>query len=273
MLNLKLKPYAILSGITAVITLIVTSTGLLVPGFYDVLPSEDLLPGTYAQDLIAIVVALMLLWGVWAALHGSARGVVVWLGSLGYLIYGYTLYSFDRIWTPLYPAYLAIWGLSLFSMIGVLGQIDPKAFRRLVDEKMPAKRLASIFAILLILIPQWLTMLIRNINTQQPDPFNSVLVLDLGFVIPAALVTAVYLWQKRDWGFVFAGVFLVKISTMGWSLVIGTLFQQASGKPIDWGQMVVYLFIATVGAVGMWRYLAHLQGVGKKTAVNLSPTH
>jgi len=272
MLNLRLKPYAILSGLTAVLVLIAAPTGLLVPGFYDVLASDELLPGTYAQDLIAIVVALMLIGGIWAALRGSVRGVIVWLGSLGYLIYGYLLFSFDRVWTPLYPAYLAILSLSLFSIIGVLGQIDPKAFRRFVDDKMPVRRLASIFAILLILIPQWLNFLIRNITTLQPDHFNSVLVLDLGFVIPASLVTAVYLWQKRDWGFVLAGLFLVKISTMGWALVIGTLIQQAGGTPIDWGQMVVYLFIATVGAVGMWRYLAHLKGVGEETAVNLSPT-
>jgi hypothetical protein len=267
MLNLRLKPYAILSGITAVLVLIAAPTGLLIPGFYDVLPSEDLLPGTYAQDLIAIVVALMLLWSIGAALRGSVRGVVVWLGTLGYLIYGYLLFSFDRLWTPLYPAYLAILGLSLFSMIGVLGQIDPKAFRRLIDDKMPARRLASIFAILLILIPQWINFMMRNITTQQPDYFNSVIVIDLSFVIPAALVTAVYLWQRRDWGFVFAGLFLVKISTMGWSLVIGTFWAQSYGTPIDWGQMVVYLFIGTDGTAGMWRYLVHLKGVGGETAV------
>ena len=85
------------------------------------------------------------------------------------------------------------------------------------------------------------------------------------------MVTAVYLWQKRDWRFVFAGIFLVKISTMGWSLVIGTFWAQSTGAPIDWGQMVVYLFIATVGAVGMWRYLAHLRGLGEEKAVKPIP--
>jgi len=46
---------------------------------------------------------------------------------------------------------------------------------------------------------------------------NPIHVLDLGLVLPAAVLTGVLLARRRPWGFVLGAYFLVKFTTLGTS--------------------------------------------------------
>jgi hypothetical protein len=227
----KLMPYALLSGIAAFLTLIAAASGLLVPNFYS-FPTANLLIGSYAQDLIALVVAALLLAAVVLTWRGSVRAVMVWAGCLGYLIYGYILYTFNYTLTSLYPVYIAILGLSLFSIIGLLGTLDIGAFQRSLTEGLPTRLVAVVLAIPVLLIPPWIALVMQAVATQQANPLLAVNVIDLSFVIPACLVSAVLVWRKQAWGLVFAGVLLI--------------------------QLPVYIAFALLGGGSLVSYLRHI---------------
>jgi hypothetical protein len=59
----KMAPFAILSTLAALLTLVAAAAGLFVPDFYSY-PTLLLLIGSYAQDLIALLVAPLMLAAV-----------------------------------------------------------------------------------------------------------------------------------------------------------------------------------------------------------------
>lgn len=261
-----LKPLVITSSLTAVLTVISALAGLLVPGFYEPFISTSLLVGAYAQDLVSVLVAGILMAAILLTWRGSVRAFLVWAGCLVYLIYAYALYSFDAIYTVFLPAYIAILSLSLFALIGLLGQLDIVAFRRQVAEHLRVRLTAVVLALPALMAPPWLAFLVQGVQAGESAAIHSVLVLDLGFVIPASLVTAVFLWRQHRWGFVFAGMLLVKMVTMSSTLVISTVWGAALGSATDpvWPLYAVMLLVGAAALVHFWRHIGHPVEAEKK---------
>lgn len=249
---------ALLSALAAVLTIIVVVAGLIVPGFYEA-PTQELLLGIYAQDLVALPLAIALLLALGPARRGSWAAVMVWAGSLGYLVYGYTLFSFDRVFTALYPAYIAIMSLSIFSLILLLGGLDAAEFRRQVRPGMPVRLIAVVLFSPAILIVPWIAGLVEAVASGVPSLYNGVVVLDLGLLIPACLAAAIQIWRRQTWGFILSGVLLVKAASLCWSLTLGMLYYQFFvGPHPDLIQLPFYAFVAVVGAIALVGYLRHL---------------
>ncbi|ELZ88306.1 hypothetical protein C441_18982 [Haloferax sulfurifontis ATCC BAA-897] len=105
-----------------------TSVGLFVLEFYR--DAEVLLPQLYGQDLLTLVVAIPALFGaLYYAHQGPLRGYVVWLGVTGYLLYTYASYAFLTAFNELYLVYVALFVLTLFTLIGGLACIDPTGLK------------------------------------------------------------------------------------------------------------------------------------------------
>lgn len=107
-----------------VLSVVATGVGLFVPGFYrDV---DFPLPQLYGQDLLTLIIAAPALTGALYYAHsGSLRGYIVWLGIIGYLLYTYASYAFLTAFNELYLIYVALLGLTLFTLIGGIVRIDP----------------------------------------------------------------------------------------------------------------------------------------------------
>ena len=75
-------------------------------------------------------------------------------------------------------------------------------------------------------------------------------VLDLGIVVPLALLAAIWLGRCLPWGDVLAGCILIKASTMGLALLSATWFSVRAGLPLEIGLTIVYGAIA-IGGLGM----------------------
>lgn len=259
----SIKPFAILSVLAGLGALVAAAAGLFAPNFYPL--TGGLLTGAWAQDVIALVAGALLLIVAPAARRGSARAVAVWGGCLGYLIYGYLLYTFDAVYTALFPLYIAILGLSVYSLIGLLTRLDPAAFRARVGERAPARFMAVVLAIPLLLIPVWVMFVLQGVAAGAPAAINSVLVIDLSFVIPACLLTAVLVWRRQTWGFLFAGLLLAKMTTMGVSLALATFWARAAfGTPVDPVQTPVYAAFAVLGGLALALFLRALSGADER---------
>lgn len=262
-----LKPLVVSSGLTAVLAFISALAGLLVPGFYEpFVPTTELLVGAYAQDMVSVLVAGILMVAILFTWRGSVRTFLVWAGCLVYLIYAYALWSFDAIYTVFLPAYVAILSLSVFSLIGLLGQLDVAAFRRHVDERLRVRLTAVVLALPALMAPPWLVFLVQGVLAGESVSIHSVLVLDLGFVIPASMMTAVLLWQRHKWGFVFAGTLLVKMVTMSSTLVVSTVWGAALGLSTDpvWPLYTVMLLVGAAALVHFWRQIGRPAEAHKK---------
>jgi hypothetical protein len=77
------------------------------PGLYD--DNDFVTAGWAGNDLVTLVIAIPLLFGaLLMATRGSARGELVWLGSLAYIGYNFAFYLFGASLNRLFLTYVAI---------------------------------------------------------------------------------------------------------------------------------------------------------------------
>jgi hypothetical protein len=254
-----LRPVTLLSGLAALLALIAAGAGLIIEGLYEpFMPTTLLQVGAKAQDLVAVAVAITLLAAINRAREGSLRGLLLASGCLLYLLYGYLLWSFDAVYTLFFPAYLAIASLSAFSLIYLLGKLDPGSFRAHLSPGMSRRALALVLAIPALMAPPWLAFAVQGAVAGEPASINTVLVLDLGFLIPACAITALMVWRDRTRGYIFAAPLLVKMVTTGSALVISTLWGYLEGVPLD-PVLPVYAAMVVAGGWALRSYLRHVE--------------
>src|SRR5215208_466539 len=112
-----------LTGPIAFLVAIAAGVGFFIEDLYRDAPVNA--AQAVGQDLITLVVALpVLIVSAGLALHGSMRAHLVWLGALGYLVYTYASYALAIEFNSLFLVYVALLGLSLYTLIGGLATTD-----------------------------------------------------------------------------------------------------------------------------------------------------
>lgn len=104
-----------LSVLVACLVLIASGIGLLLKGFY-ARETASWAVQTFGQDIANLVTAIILLMAVYFVGRGSIRAFLVWMGSLITLLYAYIIYAFDIHFNSLFLVYVAIVGLSFYSL-------------------------------------------------------------------------------------------------------------------------------------------------------------
>jgi len=244
-----------LSVLIVVLALAATLTGLLSPSIYR--DPAVLLPQNLGTDVVTLCVGVPLLGFATAAMQrGSLRARLLWLGALGYMVYAYGMYAISVRWNQLFLVYVALFGLSFFAVIIGLVGTDAERVRAGVAGR-PAVRPVAIYLIVIAVIVAalWLAEELRALlsGTVPPSvvvfesPTNIVHVFDLGLVLPALLLAAVMLLRDRPWGYVLAGMLLVKAATIGLWVVAMIWFSARRGfaTPAYTG---FFVLLAAVGA-------------------------
>jgi hypothetical protein len=250
-----------MGGLIALMLAVTAGAGVFIPHFYAPFAVKpDLVAALLVQDTVSFLAAPILVAAMMAAARGSRRGLVIWGAVLVYTAYYYAFYVFDNFYTVLYPLYLAIMGLSVYSLIALLAGVDLAVFARGVDVRMPVRTLAAILLVALLFVPIWGSMLAHDIEMQQPRSVALVFVLDLCFLLPAIAFAAVQLWQRRPFGYLVSGILLIKAAVSGILLTVGTLWGAQLGLSFAVEELGMYLFLAVAGSAGVVLYLRHLHG-------------
>ncbi len=235
----------LLSAIAATVALCVAGYSLLDMGVYEPSTPKDLLPGAASQDVLSIVAALGVLICVILLQRGKEKLWLIWAGLVGYLFYAYALYSFDRVYNPLFLGYVAIVGLCIYSLIVFFmqatlpGRIGPKA-----DRTPPRKAAAGLLFILAIMfLFLWLSILLPAMRTRVAPDGNAIFVMDLSFFVPLLMLEATMLLRKRPLGDALAIPLLIKMGTLGVSVMLGALLAPAFGQPLDAASIGIYALL------------------------------
>lgn len=215
-----------LSDAAAILTLAAVAAALILPDAYSAVP-DQLHPGAWSQDTISALAALALLAVNARLRQGWAKGWLIWAGLLGYLIYAYGLYSFDRVMNPAYPLYLAILSVTVIAAILFVRAVDLRALG--AGEKLPPRRaVAVLFGVLVVLFAGlWVAQLLPAMAARAPLPGQTIFVLDLAFALPLTGLTAVLLWRASLVGDLLAIPMLMKVAALGVSVFLGTCYTWA----------------------------------------------
>lgn len=213
------------------------------------------------QDLTILAVGIpVLAVGLWYAVRGSLRGRIVWLGGLAYMTYMWLSVGIQVSFNDLFLVYVALFGLSLFTLVGGLVTTDADAVREAIEGRIrPSLYAASLSLIGLGLGALWLSDLAPAILgrttpliVQETGPQAIVThFVDLGVVVPTILLSAVWLAQQRTWGYVFAGVVLVLGATLAAPISVMTLVLMAGDAVTVSPIAAVFTFLPVVVSAGL----------------------
>lgn len=260
------RPYVLASLATLLLTVVATTVGLFVPGFYRDAPS--LLPQVYGQDLLTLAVAVpALVVSLYLAVDGSLRGYVVWLGVTGYLLYTYASYAFMTAFNELYLVYVALLWLTLFTFVGGMSHLNADALKRAVGDE-PVRPYVAFQLLLGVLITLlWLSEVLPATlaGTAPPSvaeaglPTSVIYSLDLGVVVPAFVLSAYWLRRRRAWGYAFTAVLLVKVATLGGAVLAMAFFMVRDGQPVPTAQIVIFGVLTLASAFLLVRFLSVIE--------------
>lgn len=88
---------------------------------------------------------------------------------------------------------------------------------------------------------------------------NLIAALDLTMVVPVALLAAVWLWQGRPWGYVWATLWCVKGTVYMLALSAATVATVVAGPADDWMQLLLWSPIGIGCAIAGGVLLRNLQ--------------
>ncbi|WP_435551343.1 hypothetical protein [Natrinema sp. CGMCC1.2065] len=263
------RSYRLASLATLVLTTVATSVGLFVPNFYRDHPV--LLPQIYGQDLLTLVVGVpALAISLYYANRGSLRGYVIWLGVTGYLLYTYASYAFMTAFNELYLVYTTLLWLTLFTFVGGMVRLDAATLKRDLGKASvrPYVAFQLLLAVLVSLL--WLSEILpATLEGTSPLaigeaelPTAVIYSLDLGIIVPAFVLTAYWLWNRRAWAYAFTAVLLVKIATLGGAVLAMIVFMTLEGQAVPLPQILIF---GTLTAISLWLMGRFLMAIGSES--------
>lgn len=275
------RRWQVLATIT-ILVLVVAGTllGLLREGFYS--DPAALVYQAYGQDAVTLVfVAPLLAVGLWLARRGSFRGYLLWLGALAYVLYTYAVYAVITQFNAFFLGYVALFGLSLYTLVGGLLQLDPGPVKRRLEGDLPVGPMVGFLVAMGVLVTLlWLSEILpATLTGTSPAsaadvglPANVVHVLDLGVLIPAMFVAALWLRRRRAWGYVLPGVLFVKLTSIGLAVLAMIAWLTAEGEPVPTAQIVVFAALTVANAAfGVWYFASMAADVAASVDATATP--
>ena len=233
----------------------------------------------FGNDGVTLLLACPLLAGaLLASARGSLRGLLVWLGLLGYALYNYAFYLFGASLNAFFPLYLVLFVLAGITLILALAALPIDRVVSGFRERTPVRIIGFGYAGIAVLLSLvWLGLWAAYVFAGRPLPvelaaFQVVAVLDLALMVPALLGGGLLLWRRRRWGFVVAAIagvqgtlYLVVLSVNSLLLIRAGLAEAPGELPI-WGG----LFLVTLALT--WALLAGAESEPRVDGGRTSPS-
>ncbi len=224
--------------------------------------SEFLIGGSIAQDIITIPLALIMAFlSVMYLIKPNFKGFIIIIGLATYFFYAYGLYTIQGQYTSIYLVYLAIFSMSIYSIILGLLSFEVEEVRHyILPKKVSLPSGIFLSTILIVLVPVWLMMISSNIAGHIPADTYGVFILDLGIVFPALGIIIVCLWLKNPFGLVLAGVALIKAFTICLSWGFAQWFGPYYGNyQLDYAMTAIPTVLTVIALILIVLYMRGLQ--------------
>jgi hypothetical protein len=225
--------------------------GLAVRGLY--VDAPNWVQQAKGTDLATLLLAVpVMVIGLWTASRGSASGQLAVVAGLLYLVYNYAIFAFSVAMNPLTAVHIAIFGLSLWSLLLAGRSLVEEAEE--VTERLNRRTAGGLLVGVGVMFGLlWLGQIAATSATgiMPPDLLkadissNPVYALDLAFFLPLCAIAGIGL-LRRNGAAAFAFPMLVWVPLMGGGVVGGIVLMVAAG---DQTAVPVAVVITVLGVV------------------------
>jgi hypothetical protein len=238
------------------------------------------LPGTYARETASwaaqgvgqdianlFFVFPTMLIALHLAFRDSARAMLIWLGLLIYIIYSYFLYAFFVHFSSWFLVYVAVLGLTAYALFGFVIQVNLDEVSRLLAANAKAK-MAGVFLLVFAFLfgALWLSEIVQSLLSgtvpkgvvETGMPVNPVHVLDLAFILPGMILTAVSVRKRNALGLLFVVPLLTFSVVMGIAILCMFYVMSARGIPISLVPVVVISLVVVLSLYAACSFLREI---------------
>lgn len=220
-----------------------------------------------ANDLITLVVGLPLLaFSTWLAFRGSFRGQLLLAGTLGFFLYTYMSMAFNTAFNDLFIVYVALFSLSLYAFILSMMSFDLSTLPQRFSDALPRGWIAGLMIVTAVfLLFAWLGGRILPTITQDAVPAMEntttmvIQAMDLGLILPFAILAAVQLLRRSAWGYLLSSVAVMKFITMGLAVSGMGINMALNGEPDSAVLVGIFLVITLANLVIAYFLLKSIQ--------------
>lgn len=259
-----------------VLALVASCGGLFIKGLY----KDNIFVSSAwrGSDLVTLVAAIPLLAvSLIFSMRGSQRAQLVWLGMLDYMLYNFAFYLFGASFNAFFLIYVAIFALSIFALVFGLISLDVEAIGWKFRSGVPAKwisgyllflalGLSSVYAVQIF---RFLSKeIMPSIIIMTGHPTSIVFALDLSLLVPPLVLSAVWLWKRRDWGFILAGMLLSKGAVYPLALAMGSYLAKDAGIPGLSSQIAFWVALSVSSLIACLFLLGNMSSKNGKGGVS-----
>jgi hypothetical protein len=261
-LRFSLRLGYLFSLLIALLTAVVAIAGILFPE--NIYPTAELQESFLANDVITILIGVpLLLASMWLARRGKLIGLLFWPGAVFFGLYNYIVYLFGMPFNVMFPLYLLIVTMSIYTTIVLVVAIDGGPVKERLSGKVPVRLGGGVLVGFGIFAWLWAlgTMIGALVNqTSVPRPDLALHIAD--FIFAAAwVIGGILLWRRLALGYVGGTGLLFQASMLTIGLLILMILQPILGTaPFILGD---FIFILLLSLITFIPFILFLRGVVK----------
>src|SRR6056297_1972326 len=232
--------------ITALLSLLVSFTGLINQSIYSNVVSQEILPGVISQDLITLIISILLIIIALRVKNKDIKTQTIALSFLAYIFYAYSIYAIEQLYNPFYLCYLLLASLSFWSIVVALSNYDSSYFEELyLNKYIQYLTISFLILIPLLFYFLWGSQLLPLIRSSDKQEFTfSIYILDLIFVLPAMVITAFMLIKKKSLAYLMAPLLFFKGFTLLFSVALGSFLRPLYNVNFSIEEALFYLILS-----------------------------
>lgn len=242
------------SIILSILILITSVLGLVSPTPY-ALETNNWLLQARGQDIGNLLAVILLVTSALASKRGLKAWQYVWLGTLFYVLYAYTIYAMAVHLNSLFLSYVAIMGMSFYGIVYWFTQSSNVA-KFTNSLRFPSYTLIGTGVIFLLL---WFSELIPAlVSGTVPQTLkdaglivNPVHVLDLSIVLPGFLITGYLALKNNRYGLMLILPWLTFSALMGSSIVAAMILMSSNGYANTLPPLIMVSLVTILSIAGM----------------------
>ncbi|MBC8183311.1 hypothetical protein H8E88_19570 [candidate division KSB1 bacterium] len=263
----QLKILTVLTVLLAVTLIIVSFFGAFVSGTYE-RDSASMAAQGKGQDLVDLffVVPLLFLSLIFMQRNNKVA-CFIYGGTIFYILYSFFIYCFGVNFNKLFLLYCLTLGLSLYSFILFMGELNRMDVHKWFGENVPTR---SIGIYLLIVAAMFYLLWFKDIipailNNSIPASVsdnnllvNPVHVLDIAFALPGLIIATVLLLKKHRLGYILAPIFLVFTIILAIALTGMVIMLKLNNISENISIAFIFIFLAIISFIFLFLFLKNI---------------
>ncbi len=247
----------VLSAMIALLAAVASVGGIVVDDLYR---DNQLVASTfYGNDLVTLLVAVPVLIGsLILSARNSLRAQSIWFGMLVYMAYNFTFYLFGAAFNRLFLVYVVLFAASIYTILILLSVLDIDAMAEHFQAGNITKWIGGYMLLVGVILGGIHTSLALDyvFTGQTPEllamldhPTSLISALDLSLIVPLHILGAIWLWQRRPWGFLLAIIVNVQGAVYNLVLVASVVSGVRAGVVDDPSEVLLWGTLAMVSLV------------------------